>query len=94
MVYSVFLMHSPLQWITCEVSNLVDDISFIITFIYGINTFIGRQALWDYFSYHVIAFQCRPWLILGDFNAIMSASNKCGGDPTWHRHMNDFGNYI
>jgi hypothetical protein len=94
MVYNVSLMHFCFQWITCEVSNLVNGCSFVITFVYGLNIFMGCQTLWDYLLGHVIAFLSRPWLILRDFNDIMSTSNKCGGDLTWHRHLNNFGNYV
>jgi hypothetical protein len=38
---------------------------------------------------HSIAFQSRLFLALEDFNAILSSSNKCGGDPTWYGYKND-----
>ena len=87
-------MHSYFQWITRDVSNLVNGCFFVVTFVYGLNIFTGCQTLWHYLLGHAIAFLSKSWLILRDFNDIMSTSNKCGGDLTWHRHLNNFGNYV
>lgn len=53
-VYNCLL--SLLKWITYEVSSLVDGCSFIVTFMYGLNTLTGFQDLWDYFKCNFIAF--------------------------------------
>jgi hypothetical protein len=39
-------------------------------------------------------FSSSPWIILGDFNAILKTSNRIGGDTSWYGHHDDFGNCI
>lgn len=51
----------------------------------------GCQDLLDYLSFHSTSLQSTPWLILVDFNAILSSINKCESDPSWHGHLDDFG---
>src|SRR5262249_31693328 len=43
---------------------------------------------------HYTEFQSRPWVALGDFNAILSSSNRCGGSTSWYGHMDDFGSCV
>ena len=35
-----------------------------------------------------------PWILLGDFNAILKPSDRYGGDQNWNGHQNDFGTCI
>ncbi|KAJ6743016.1 ZINC KNUCKLE CX2CX4HX4C-RELATED [Salix viminalis] len=67
---------------------------FRITFIYGYNSPAARQALWDYISHHHSAFSSDPWLLMGDFNAILDNDDRNGGSSLWQGHQNDFGNCI
>lgn len=57
--------------LTCEVTSSVDGCFFMITFVCGFNSPSGHQDLWCYLGLCVIDFQSTPWLILGDFNAMM-----------------------
>ncbi|KAJ6999302.1 hypothetical protein NC653_010097 [Populus alba x Populus x berolinensis] len=37
------------------------------------------------------SFPPTPWVLLGDFNAILKSTDRSGGDTTWHGHLEDFG---
>ena len=55
--------------------------------MYGSNTVVARRALWnDLRSWD----SCDPWMILGDFNAIMSQADKHNGEPVSGYETSDF----
>ncbi|KAJ6678181.1 hypothetical protein OIU85_008741 [Salix viminalis] len=83
-------IHSSPQWLTCEVSTLNNSSLFRITFIYGQSTPARRVDLWNYITQHHFAFSSKPWLIQGDFNAIMGRNDRSGGSTAWHDHQDDF----
>ncbi|KAB5514312.1 hypothetical protein DKX38_028218 [Salix brachista] len=86
----VAMVHSASQWLTCDVTTLEDGSKIRVSFVYGLNSPLGRKALWDYLEQQKTPNSTIPWAILGDFNAILSSSDKHGGDDQWHSHMDDF----
>lgn len=59
--------------------------------MYGSNNYIERQELWS----HIHQMQSSsPWVVMGDFNAIKTPSEKVGGDRSWPPWMDDFGNSL
>jgi hypothetical protein len=80
--------------VTCNVFSLTTKETFQITFIYGLNTPAGRSSLWNYITQQAPLLSSIPWLLLGDFNAILKSSDRAGGDPNWYGHQNDFGTCI
>ncbi|XP_061955562.1 uncharacterized protein LOC133677489 [Populus nigra] len=78
------------QWVTCNVFSLTTKETFQITFVYGLNTPAGRSSLWNYITQQAPLLSSTPWLLLGDFNAILKSSDRAGGDPNWYGHQNDF----
>ena len=82
-------VHSSSQWLTCEAVHPTLSSPFRITFIYGHNTPAERQALWNYIVNESSLNTC-PWTVMGDFNAIMHAGDKSGGDASWPRYQDDF----
>ncbi|XP_031288180.1 uncharacterized protein LOC116146875 [Pistacia vera] len=89
-------LHSSLQEITCRVTHVSEGFSFGITFVYGSNDPGNHRNLWDFFRDQVAEFDSEglPWLVLGDFNAILGAFDRVGGDPMWYGYMDDFGHCI
>nr|TKR84759.1 hypothetical protein D5086_0000254640 [Populus alba] len=73
-------IHSASQWLTCEVTQVSSPTPIRITFIYGHNTPAARLALWDYINQQSTSTASIPWIVLGDFNAIIQASDRTGGD--------------
>ncbi|CAN0904538.1 hypothetical protein LINGRAHAP2_LOCUS23147 [Linum grandiflorum] len=58
-----------------------DDMGeFMITTVYGKPSALGRMQLWDDLSRISIGVQ-RPWVLAGDFNAMLSPTDKRGRVP-------------
>ena len=87
-------LHFSSQWLTCEVNQPNQSIPTRITFVYGQNTPTERQALWEYIAQESGTNGCTPWLVMGDFNAIMQASDRYGGDTQWPCYQDDFSTCI
>ncbi|XP_031265367.1 uncharacterized protein LOC116123775 [Pistacia vera] len=85
----------PLE-ITCRVTHVFEGFSFGITFVYGSNDPRNRRNLWDFLRDQSVEFDSMGllWLVLGDFNAILGASDKVGDDPPWYGYTDDFGQCI
>ncbi|KAB5521999.1 hypothetical protein DKX38_026318 [Salix brachista] len=85
--------HSP-QWITCMAQPISGSTPINITFVYGLNSPGERRELWDYLKNSSVSFNSLPWVMMGDFNAILNPTYKDGGDKNWYGHSNDFANAI
>ncbi|KAB5551436.1 hypothetical protein DKX38_008747 [Salix brachista] len=81
------------QWVTCHIRFLRQDINLTVTFIYGLHTAAERQRIWDYISIHSSLINT-AWLLMGDFNSTLKASDSVGGDITWGGRKLDFGNCL
>jgi len=93
-IFRISCLHSSDQWVTCDVTTLATNTAFRVTFVYGLNTPVGRELLWNYMKHQTPLFSSSPWIILGDFNAILKSSNRIGGDTCWYGHQDAFGNCI
>ncbi|KAJ6309528.1 hypothetical protein OIU77_015099 [Salix suchowensis] len=89
-LFNLTLIHIDVQWITCKITSLASQESARITFVYGRNTHVDRRPLWDYISSISHLFNDLPWVLLGDFNAILQADQKVGGDARWLGHHEEF----
>ncbi|KAJ6719961.1 hypothetical protein OIU79_007556 [Salix purpurea] len=81
------------QWMTCHIRFLRQDITLTVTFVYGLHTAAERQRIWDYINLHSNLIT-HAWLLMGDFNATLKASDSVGGDPSWGGCKLDFGNCL
>jgi len=45
MIYNVVFLYSSHRWLTCEVTSLVDECFFVVTFIYDFNSHLGCPDL-------------------------------------------------
>ncbi|KAJ6681808.1 hypothetical protein OIU74_020133 [Salix koriyanagi] len=82
------------QWLTVEVSSVACASRLRITFVYALNSPTVRRPLWNYLEAEAQACTSTPWLVLGDFNAIMVPHDRMGGDVAWPEHRNEFPNCI
>ena len=75
------------QCVHVVINSLV--ISFHATFVYGLHTIVDRRDLWD-----SLRMWCPsdPWLVLGDFNSILSQDDKLNGNAISLYETNDFHN--
>ncbi|KAJ6711205.1 hypothetical protein OIU79_007620 [Salix purpurea] len=90
----VNILSSGGQWITCDTANIAGGQKLRVTFVYGSSTPTDRQELWYYLQYQNSINGSQPWLVSGDFNAIMRVSDRQGGDSNWYRYMDDFPNCV
>lgn len=89
-VWNVSIIASTAQQTTCSVFHNNSDISFVISFIYGLNSSAGRRVLWQELSALLPSLSNRPWVCSGDFNVCLCTSEKQGGSTSWSRGMIDF----
>jgi hypothetical protein len=87
-------LHSAPQWLTCEATHTSLPHPIKITFIYGHNTPAERHDLWHYIAHESSLNSCIPWIVMGDFNAIMTVGDRTGGDIHWPRYQDDFSTCI
>ncbi|KAJ6346532.1 hypothetical protein OIU78_009043 [Salix suchowensis] len=92
--FSLTVIHSSSQWLICQASSTATNTSITITFIYGQNTPAERRNLWDYIKDNSASFSTLPWLLMGDFNALLSPEYRDGGDSNWYGHSEDFANSV
>ncbi|KAJ6871911.1 hypothetical protein NC651_031103 [Populus alba x Populus x berolinensis] len=82
------------QWLTCEITAHCSVAPLKVTFVYGNNTPAARTALWTYLCQESSRNTSTPWMVLGDFNAIIRAEDRSGGDINWYHHQNEFSQCI
>jgi exonuclease III len=83
----VEMLHFSAQGIHILVTSLVQQFCFTTTFIYGFNTISARRALWaDLRRWSMDS----PWLLLGDFNFILSQEDKHNGELVSTYEISDF----
>ena len=76
--YEVKMIASSAQMIHCYIQERSKGYQFNLTVVYGFNTIEQRKSMWDEMNkmgQSVIL----PWLIAGDFNAIMSPKDRLVG---------------
>ena len=73
----VEMLHFSTQGIHVLITSLVQQFCFSATFIYGFNTITARRALWEDLRRWGTE---DLWLLLGDFNSILSQEDKHNGE--------------
>ncbi|XP_022877112.1 uncharacterized protein LOC111395370 [Olea europaea var. sylvestris] len=62
--------------------------------VYGDNIPVMRVDLWDDFVARHGGFAHLPWVVMGDFNSVLSPSEVAGGSSSWPAWQDDLGNCI
>ncbi|KAL0286732.1 UNVERIFIED_CONTAM: hypothetical protein Sradi_7141400 [Sesamum radiatum] len=78
------------QFIHCRAANKRLHTRCLITVIYGDYDIIPRRELWTALRNLSAGIQDEPWLILGDFNAVMDDSEVCGQAADTSASMAEF----
>ena len=75
------------QGIHVSICSRISQISFHITFVYRLHTIVSRRALRDN-----LCMWCPsgPWMVLGDFNSILSQDDKLNDNATSMYEIADF----
>ncbi|XP_074315296.1 uncharacterized protein LOC141651483 [Silene latifolia] len=84
--YDVTIFDIQIQSIHTKVVDKVRRKEFWFTMVYGMNKLADREPLWDSLrKYH--SGLNGPWLVGGDFNAIMASNERIGGAPITNAEM-------
>ncbi|XP_059301906.1 uncharacterized protein LOC132053823 [Lycium ferocissimum] len=65
------------------------DINFAFTAIYGLHTIDDRKILWQDIQRLEPNIQ-QPWLVMGDFKAVLKHNDRMGGSPIQDAEVADF----
>ncbi|XP_074315654.1 uncharacterized protein LOC141651861 [Silene latifolia] len=69
-----------------KVFNYVRRKEFWFTVVYGMNKMVDREPLWDSLCKYDSGIS-GPWIVGGDFNAIMANNERSGGAPITNSEM-------
>ncbi|XP_050229569.1 uncharacterized protein LOC126678717 [Mercurialis annua] len=82
----VLKIDSSDQFVHCKVEY--DNHEFDWTIIYGANQLMDRQILWQKLV-QMSSQITGPWMIQGDFNAVMGENDRCGGNELDSNHASE-----
>ena len=73
----------------CQVNERSKGYQFNVTVVYGYNTAEMRRSLWTELKMltHGVS---EPWIIIGDFNAVLSPKDRLDGVPVTLNEIKDF----
>ena len=77
----------------CQVNERSKGYKLILTVVYGLNTVEQRKSLWKEMKTLAKGIS-QPWLIVRDFNAIMSAKDRLNGMPVVNNEIKDLGEWV
>ncbi|XP_019265436.1 PREDICTED: uncharacterized protein LOC109242998 [Nicotiana attenuata] len=79
----------PSQLIHCHIQDRNSEFQSDLTIVYGLHTIADRRALWDQLR-DINAVTNGPWLIMGDFNSVLSVEDRINGVPVHQNEVVDF----
>ncbi|XP_019229576.1 PREDICTED: uncharacterized protein LOC109210594 [Nicotiana attenuata] len=77
------------QAVTCKVSHRRLQVEFMMTVVYAFNTREERRSLWSYIE-NVSKNLGGPWIVMGDFNAVLHTNDRVRGNPVSLAEIIDF----
>ncbi|XP_074303189.1 uncharacterized protein LOC141637599 [Silene latifolia] len=78
-LFGVQVLEYNAQYIHQKVDSLVDRRVFCMTMVYAFNGIHDRDPLWDNLR-RIANLVCGPWAVAGDFNCVLSATDRVGGN--------------
>ncbi|XP_060182124.1 uncharacterized protein LOC132611764 [Lycium barbarum] len=85
----VTVLYSDSKIVHCLVKEIGSQFSCPMTFVYGFNTVAARREIWR--QLRVISLSmAEPWVILGDFNIVLSVNDRVNGAPIQAPKLVDF----
>ena len=92
--YDVLEIISTDQVIYCVVTNLDSKDSFHCSIVYAANDHVKRRELWHSLQAYSLLTPTSPWIIMGDFNAMLGESEILGGVGSGTTAMQEFKNCV
>ncbi|XP_020271932.1 uncharacterized protein LOC109847098 [Asparagus officinalis] len=93
-IFDVHIICFSAQHISCAVKSLDGRLNCIISSVYGYNHADARKLLWNELSQIQQNLGNLPWLLCGDFNAMISDDEKLGGTALTEADTYDFNQFI
>ncbi|KAL0293138.1 UNVERIFIED_CONTAM: hypothetical protein Sangu_3244800 [Sesamum angustifolium] len=90
----VEILEVGIQFIHCRAFNKRMHTRCLISVLYGDYDIIPRRELWSALRNLSTGILAEPWLVLGDFNAVIDESEVCGQAADTSASMVEFGNCI
>ncbi|XP_060190867.1 uncharacterized protein LOC132620191 [Lycium barbarum] len=90
-VYEVTPLAKEAQYIHCAVKGKQIKVECHMTVVYGYNTVELRKPLW---THHQTLSGNTPWIIWGDFNAILTSQDKLNGASVTSHDIKDFADCV
>ncbi|XP_019240016.1 PREDICTED: uncharacterized protein LOC109220010 [Nicotiana attenuata] len=91
--YSINTLKVEAQLIHCEVRDTSNKVQCVLTIVYGFNTVEERRSLWSSLQDISINTNC-PWLVCGDFNAILTTADRRSCHPVTFNEVKEFADCI
>lgn len=85
----VNLLTVEAQIIHCEFISKVGDLNCCLTIVYSFNTIEHRKALWDNLRGVTVGIN-KPWLVVGDFNAVMCQDDRLFGNSIIYTKIKEY----
>ncbi|XP_059288638.1 uncharacterized protein LOC132041992 [Lycium ferocissimum] len=86
--FDVVIESEAAQAMTCQITCLSRQLRFNATFVYAFNQKEERKELWNYIMQ--LNLRSGPWVVLGDFNAVLHAEDRIGGTQVTYAEIVDF----
>ncbi|XP_020243212.1 uncharacterized protein LOC109821438 [Asparagus officinalis] len=93
-IFDIHIINMSDQQISCSIKSKDGKLDSVISAIYGFNQLEARKSLWDELTSISQNIGNIPWLLCGDFNAIISPEEKLGGVAPTKTDTGDFRNCI
>ncbi|XP_031124369.1 uncharacterized protein LOC116027082 [Ipomoea triloba] len=83
------ILETAPQFIHCLLVCKISQVKVLCTFVYGLYSVVTRRPLWNGLQRLGSAIS-EPWLVVGDFNATLAASERRGGADLSRYDVRDF----
>lgn len=92
-VFSITPVDIQAQRIHVKVQHILTKEAFQLTVVYGYNQLHARQSLWEDLK-RIADSMLEPWLVIGDFNNVLSVEDRRGGQPVLAHEFQAFNECI
>lgn len=91
---SVLVQTTHEQFIHGEIMDSKGVFVCFFTAVYGLHTVETRRGLWASLTGIAASVSNAPWLIIGDFNAVLNTQDRIGGAAVSRYETQDFEDFI
>lgn len=89
-IMDVMILEVHSQFIHCQIQVRGELDPFFVSICYGGHNTVERRQLWSGLRKFKVLMGCKPWLLMGDFNAILFPHDGVGGSSRRGVDMTEF----